>query len=186
MTDQSPPPKKKPQPGKDAAGHEFAGDVGMAESISGPRTAAPHGLRPVARPRPPRPPSAPPGPPGPPPPAPPAARPPPPVGDPAVPGSKYFSSSAPPAPRSPKQLPRTGRDRDIDSDALDSTIDESLDDMARRRERSQQAADNNASAPEPERTGAPTRKDLDAEARPRDLEGGAPEVVPRRRSQRPM
>jgi len=103
-----------------------------------------------------------------------------------MPGSKYFASTVPKPPRELRNLPRTGRDRDLDSDAHDSTIDESLDDMARRRERSLQSADHGPSTPEPEHSGTPTRKDLDAEARPRDLEGGAPEVVPRRRSQRSM
>lgn len=173
VPDNPPLPKKKLEHGKDHAGHEFAGEVALTERIGPPRPAP---AAPGGRPAPPRPPRAP-GTPQ--PQAPPKAAGPTP--DPAIAGSKYFTSSqAPPA--EPRQMSSIRRERSTDSDAHDSTIDDDLGEVTRRRERERAAK-----APVPDEA-APaqgasggTRKELDAEARPRELDFSAPDMPRRRR-----
>lgn len=178
LTDAPPPGKgKKPDPSRDAIGHEFAGEAGISESIGGPRPSPGQPARVTMRPRPvpraPKP-SVPAGPPARPPPPPPLPP------DPTIAGSKYFAPS-PAKSAAPRQLANTHRERDSDSDAIDSTLDEDLDAITRRRER-ERASHGPAPAPDvPQSGGVATRKDLDAEARPRELDDGDPDFARRRR-----
>jgi hypothetical protein len=170
MAPESPPPKRKAERGKDIAGHEFAGEVALTERIAPPRPApAPsHGKPP---PRPPRAPGAPP-------PAAPAQKAP----DPAIAGSKYFTASAAPA-AEPRQMSSVTRERSKDSEALDSTIEDDLGEVTRRRERERasQGPLPEGAAPPAHVSGGP-RKDLDAEARPRELDFSAPDMPRKRRT----
>ena len=75
------------------------------------------------------------------------------------------------------------RERSKDSDASDMTLEDDLGEVARRRERERAAL---APAPEeaptpPPPPGGGTRKDLDAEAGPRELDFSAPEMPRKRR-----
>ena len=73
------------------------------------------------------------------------------------------------------------RERSKDSDAHDSTIDEDLGEVTRRRdrERASQLPSPDEPAPAHLASGG-SRKDLDAEARPRELDFSAP-MMPRKR-----
>lgn len=156
------PKVKKLLQGKDSAGHEFAGEVGLTERIAPPRPAPSMPkpawpAKPVLAPRPP---------------------------DPSIAGSKYFTQGPPSDPSLPRTMSSVQRERSKDTEALDSTIEEDLGEVTRRRERERAAqgpsADSTAvraSSPGPSQS----HKDLDAEARPRELDFNAPDMPRKRR-----
>lgn len=74
------------------------------------------------------------------------------------------------------------RERSKDSDALDSTLDEDLAEVTRRREREKAAKGADDAPAAPQASSGGTRKELDAEARPRELDFSAPDMPRRRRS----
>jgi hypothetical protein len=157
------PKAKKLLQGKDSAGHEFAGEVGLTERIAPPRPApAPQKSAPAAKP--------------------PFQRAAP---DPSIAGSKYFTPGPPSEPGAPRTMSSVQRERSKDTEALDSTIEEDLGEVTRRRERERAAqgpsADDSAvraSSPGPSHS----HRELDAEARPRELDFSAPDM-PRKRRQ---
>jgi hypothetical protein len=174
------PVKRKPEPGQDTAGHEFAGEGGIGERIGPPRpapsTAGGRPLRPVprapkelARPAPP--------------PAP-ANRAP----DPGIAGSKYFTPSES-QPSQPRQMSSVNRERSTDTDALDTTIEDDLGEVTRRRERERaaQGAPTGEEGPLQTETGSSqTHREPHAEARPRELDFSAPNMPRKRRNTGPL
>lgn len=176
VSDKPEPPRgKRPPARQDAAGREFAGETGLAESDSGPRVTGPPAVRPAPRP---------PGPPRPPREGEAALRQP----DSNVAGSQYFKAGISPDRAANRALPAFGRERDIDSDADELAVDEDLGALTRRKEReraSQHAARQPAPPPAHETGGSATRKDLDAEAGARELDAGSPHMNRRRRRREP-
>jgi hypothetical protein len=180
MAPESPRPvRKKPEPGQDSAGHEFAGEGGLGERIGPPRpapsTAGGRPLRPVPRaPRevgraPPPPPPANPSP------------------DPGIAGSKYFTASNS-HPAQPHQMSSVNRERSTDTDAFDTTIEDDLGEVTRRRER-ERAAQGGGPAEEEQPHGetgsSQTHRERHAEARPRELDFSAPDMPRKRRGPGP-
>ena len=74
------------------------------------------------------------------------------------------------------------RERSKDTDALDSTIEDDLGEVTRRRDRERAAQSPSPDDEAPAQQG-PTgaRRELDAEARPRELDFSAPDMPRRRR-----
>ncbi len=162
------PRAKKLLQGKDSAGHEFAGEVGLTERIAPPRP-APQKFGPPAKARPPPPPTRAP--------------------DPSIAGSKYFTAAPAGEPAQPRTMSSVQRERSRDSEALDSTIEEDLGEVTRRRER-ERAAQSPQQDEAPARGASPgpsqSHKDLDAEARPRELDFSAPDMPRKRRQSGPF
>lgn len=162
------PKAKKLLQGKDTAGHEFAGDAGLTERIAPPRPA------PAAQ-KSPAPAKAP---------SPPTRAP-----DPAIAGSKYFTPGPASEPAQPRTMSSVQRERSTDSEALDSTIEEDLGEVTRRRERERAGQ-----SPQPDEAAARGRspgpsqshRELDAEARPRELDFSAPDMPRKRRQSGPF
>lgn len=183
---EAPDPKKKarPSPGRDAVGHEFAGVDGITETIPSAKL-GPTGSGGRLLPRAPsdraalRPPriGEPPAPPAPAPRDAPAPAPP----DPNIAGSKYFTRGG--APSEERHLAAVNRESDRDTDAFDMTLDEDLAMVARRRDRERAAAHAShrpgATEAAPESSGG-GEHNLDAEARPRELDAGTPDIHKRR------
>ena len=74
------------------------------------------------------------------------------------------------------------RERSKDSDALDSTLDEDLADVTRRREREKAVKGAEEAPAAAQSSGGGARKELDAEARPREMDFSAPDMPRRRRN----
>jgi len=163
------PRTKKLLQGKDTVGHEFAGDAGLTERIAPPRP-APQAPKHAG-----------------------ALRAPPPVQakapDPSIAGSKYFTPAPAHEPTAPRTMSSVQRERSTDSAALDSTIDEDLGEVTRRRER-ERASQAPPAGEESARASSPgpsqSHKDLDAEARPRELDFSAPDMPRKRRHSGPF
>ena len=172
MADHAPIKKvKHGEPRKDAQGREFAGETTLSEAAGGPRVLGP-AQRPGANPpRPPRPPTSA---------APPSAKRAP---DPAVPGSQYYTDPGKQDAGVRRGLPAFGRDGDKDSDADELTVDEDLGALTRRKDKERAFLNPPEDDPAPGHAsmGGGAHRDLDAEARPRDLEHGSPDIHGRRR-----
>jgi hypothetical protein len=74
------------------------------------------------------------------------------------------------------------RERSKDTDAGDSTIDDNLDELTKRRDRARAAQGGGGDEPAAQAPGyGGARRDLDAEARPRELDFSAPDMPRKRR-----